>query len=435
MKKNKNGLLIAFFVSLSLSSFAQEKKHLTLDQAVALGLENSKNLKIDQTKIEQAEAHIIEAKNKKLPDLSISGSALALANANVDLKIAQGGGGGAAPKANSAFLGSANLSLPLFAGGRIKYGIQSAEYVLDAVRLNAENDKEAVAFTIAKAYTNLFKAEQMIEVLEENLKASRQRDSQFLKLENNGVIARNDRLKANLQTSNLELQLLDAQNNFLVANLNMDLLLGLPDETQIEVDPGFWENSNSLHDLKYYYSEAYQNRNDLQAFAKQESAASLGSKAAKAEELPTIAVTAGYVAAHVPKILTVTNAANVGLGVQYELSHLWKKNSSLLNAEAKERELAATSDLLRDQIKLEVFRDFNSSELAQKKIDVLENAQNQADENYRITKNKYDNGLATMTELLDANTAQISAHIEVTNAKADAALAQKKLLQTAGILL
>ena len=186
MKKNKNGLLIAFFVSLSLSSFAQEKKHLTLDQAVALGLENSKNLKIDQTKIEQAEAHIIEAKNKKLPDLSISGSALALANANVDLKIAQGGGG-AAPKANSAFFGSANLSLPLFAGGRIKYGIQSAEYVLDAVRLNAENDKEAVAFTIAKAYTNLFKAEQMIEVLEENLKASRQRDSQFLKLEDNGV--------------------------------------------------------------------------------------------------------------------------------------------------------------------------------------------------------------------------------------------------------
>lgn len=434
MMKNRKRIFTMLFCSIGVLAFSQGKMYLTVDQAVALGLKNSKNLYIDEAKINQAEANVIEAKNRKLPDLTISGSALALANANVDLKIAQGVAGNA-PKANSAFFGNASLSLPLFSGGRIKYGIQSAEYVLEAARLTAENDRDAVAFTIAKAYTNLFKSEKMIEVLEENLKSSRQRDSQFLKLENNGVIARNDRLKANLQTSNLELQLLDAQNNFLVANLNMDLLLGLPDDTEVEVDSAFWEQTNDLHDLAYYYSQALQNRNDLQALAKQQSAANLASKSAKAEELPSLALTGGYVAAHVPKILTITNAANVGLGVQYELSHLWKQNSSLLRAEAKEKELHATADLLRDQIKVEVFRDFHSSESAQKKIDVLEKTQNQADENYRITKNKYDNGLATMTELLDANTAQISAHIEVANAKADAALAQKKLMQSAGILL
>jgi hypothetical protein len=51
----------------------------------------------------------------------------------------------------------------------------------------------------------------------------------------------------------------------------------------------------------------------------------LGAKAAKSENLPTIAITGGYFAADVPGLLTVTNAINVGVGVQYNLDNLWKK--------------------------------------------------------------------------------------------------------------
>jgi outer membrane protein len=58
----------------------------------------------------------------------------------------------------------------------------------------------------------------------------------------------------------------------------------------------------------------------------------------------------------------------------------------------------------------------------------------QATENYRITKNKYDNSLATTTELLDADVALLQTQLSVTNAKADSFLAYNKLLQTAGIL-
>ena len=66
---------------------------------------------------------------------------------------------------------------------------------------------------------------------------------------------------------------------------------------------------------------------------------------------------------------------------------------------------------------------------------VYEKAAAQANENYRVTKNKYDNGLSTITELLDADAAQINANLNVLNAKADTALAYRKLLQTSGILL
>ncbi|WHF52154.1 TolC family protein [Chryseobacterium gotjawalense] len=436
MKKTYSPLIAMVFSAIGITVHAQAKKMLTLDEAVNLGIQNSKNLKIDQAKIDQATANYLEAKNNRLPSLKVSASALALANANVDLKVLppSTNGGSTTPKANSAFYGNVAASLPIYAGGRIKYGIQSAEYLVEASKLSTENDKLAVAYNVSQAYNNLFKASQQIKVLEDNLTASQKRDESFQKLEDNGIIARNDKLKANLQTSDIELQLLDANNNFNIANINMDLLLGLPDATEIEIDPDYISELTENQPVSYYLNQAVSQRKDVQALDYQRKAAELGTKAARAESLPTIALTGGYIAAEIPKILTITNAANIGVGIQYNIDNLWKKNSSLMKSAATEKQLSATNELLNDQIKLEVNRDYQNSEFAKKKIAVYEKAAAQANENYRVTKNKFDNGLATITELLDADTAQISANVNVVNAKADAALAYRKLLQTTGIL-
>jgi outer membrane protein len=437
MKKINNSVLaLALFVGIANAN-AQEKKTLTLDEAVQLGIQNSKNLKIDAAKIEEATADLLEAKNRQLPELKISGSYLYLPNKpNVNIKLpgASSEGGGSSPEVHQVVYGMANLSVPIYSGGRIKYGIESAKYLVEASKLNTENDKTAIAYNVAQAYNNLFKANQSIKVLEENLTASQKRDETFLKLENNGVIARNDRLKANLQTSNIELQLLEAKNNYNIANINMDLLLGLPETTEIEVDQNYIEEGSDVRPVDFYVNEAKENRKDLQALDKQRQAAALGSKAAKAENLPSIAFTGGYVAADIPKFLTIYNAVNVGVGVSYNLSNLWKENSSLKQSKARELQLSATNELLNDNIKLDVNREYQNTDYSKKRITVFEKSAEQANENYRITKNKYDNGLATMTELLDADAAQIAANVGVINAKADAALAYRKLLQTTGTL-
>lgn len=435
MKKIYSSIVTLFFLAWGMSANAQEKRTITLDEAVMLGIQNSKNLHIDEAKIQEATANYLEARNNRLPSLKVSGSALALANADVNLMILpHSDNEGKSPKANSAFYGNVAASLPLYAGGRIKYGIQSAQYLVEASKLSSENDKVAIAYNVSQAYNNLFKASQAIKVFEENLSASQKRDESFQKLEDNGIIARNDKLKASLQTSNIELQLLEAQNNFSIASINMDLLLGLPDTTEIDIDENYIDELSQSHPVSYYLNEATGNRKDLQAIDYQRKAADLGLKSAKAESLPTIALTGGYIAADVPKILTILNAANIGVGIQYNIDNLWKKNSSLLRAEAQQKQLSATNDLLSDQIKLEVNRDFQNSEFAKRKIAVYEKAADQANENYRVTKNKFDNGLATITELLDADAAQITKNINVVNAKADAALANRKLLQTSGIL-
>lgn len=406
---------------------------LSLQEAVKLGIENSKNLKIDQAKIEESTANLLEAKNRQLPEFKVSGTYMYLPlKPNVDIKIPGVASGG--PEVSQVLYGSANLSVPIYSGGRIKYGIQSAQYLVEASKLTSENDKNAIAYNISQAYNNLFKASQVVQLLQENLASSQKRDQSFIKLENNGVIARNDRLKAQLQTSNIELQLMEAQNNYSIANINMDLLLGLPDNTEIEVDSNYIGADDLGKPDDYYLNLARENRKDLQALDLQRKAAALGTKSAKAENLPSLALTGGYVAADIPKLLTITNAVNFGVGLSYNLSNIWKKNSSLMQSKAREQELAANNDLLNDNVTLEVKRDYQNDLYAHKKIDVYQRALEQAEENYRITLNKYNAGLETITNLLDADTARITANVNVVTSKADAALAHKKLLQTTGII-
>jgi Outer membrane protein len=426
-------LTAAIIVGAFYSVSAQEKRLLGLEEAVKLGIENSKNLKIDQAKIEESTANLLEAKNRQLPELKVSGSYMYLPlEPNVDLKIPGLAGGG--PKVSNVLYGSANLSVPLYSGGRIRYGIKSAEYLVEASKLSTENDKNAIAYNISQAYNNLFKASEVVKLLKENLASSQKRDQSFIKLENNGVIAKNDRLKAQLQTSNIELQLMEAENNYSIANINMDLLLGLPDNTEIEVDSNYIGADDLGKPDDYYLNLARENRKDIQALDYQRKAAALGTKAAKAENLPSLALTGGYVAADIPKLLTITNAVNVGVGISYNLSNIWKKNSSLMQSKAKEQELAANNELLNDNVTLEVKRDYQNDLYAHKKIDVYQKTLEQAEENYRITLNKYNNGLETITNLLDADTAKITANVNVITSKADAALAHKKLLQTTGTI-
>lgn len=436
MKKINNSLF-AFSLFLGISFInAQETKMLSLDEAIEMGIKNSKNLKIDEAKISEATADLLAAKNRQLPDFKLSASYLRLGNANVDLKFLKpSSNGNATPSPSSALLAQASLSLAIYSGGRIKYGIQSAKYLVEASKLRNENNEQAVSYNIAQAYNNLFKAHQAIKVLQENLGASQKRDETFLKLENNGLLARNDRLKANLQTSNIELQLLEAKNNYSIATINMDLLIGLTETTALEVDENYISDQKDINFVDYYLKAAQQNRKDLQALTLQRRAAELGTKSAKAENLPSVALTGGYIAADVPKILTVYNAINIGVGINYNLANLWKKNSDYNKSQAMEAELAANNDLLNDQIKLEINRDYLNLNFSKEKIEVYKKAQQQAAENFRITKNKYDNGLATITDLLDADVAKISTDVNIVNAQADAALAYRKLLQTSGILI
>jgi outer membrane protein TolC len=441
-------ILIVGFIFLVLNLFplfakTQDVKTLTLQQSIDLSLQNSHLLKASLAKNDEAAAVLRQAMDNRLPNASVSGTYMKLANPTIALKTKAFGGGGGAdttgnktafPKVNQAMYGIVNLSLPIYAGGKIKYGIESAKYLKEATTLDAENDKEAVILNTINAYVNLYKAAVTVNVVKENLNQSIQQDSVFSRLEQNGLLARNDLLKSELQTSNIELSLLDAQSNLKTATVNMNLMIGYPESTILQTDSTGFDTTISVKTIDEYEQLALQNRKDVQALSFRRKAASTGISLAKADLYPTIALTGGYIAADIPKLLTITNAVNIGAGIQYNIASLWKAKAKIAQAKSREKEIMENEAQLSDAVRLQVNRDFENVLLSQKKTEVYKKAVIQAEENYRITKNKYNNALVNTTELLDANVALLQSKINLAVAKADVLLAYSKLLETTGIL-
>jgi outer membrane protein TolC len=132
--------------------------------------------------------------------------------------------------------------------------------------------------------------------------------------------------------------------------------------------------------------------------------------------------------------VTITNAVNVGVGLQYNIGSLWKTKSKIEQAQARVQQVQANEEMLNDAIRLQINQAYQNVVLSRKKIEVYMKAIEQAAENYKITKNKYDNTLVTTTELLDAEVAELQAKLNYAFAKADAIVAYTKLLQSAGTL-
>jgi outer membrane protein TolC len=236
MKNNRYRLTalataVCFF---TLSQQVQAQQKLTLKEAVQLSLTNSKKIRYDSARIAQATAALKEAVERKLPDVTASGSYMALNTPHISLKTGGNGGSGETPKVNQVSYGLVSASLPVFAGGKIRYGIEAARLLEKAEKLDAESNREEVVMNTVNAYAALYKTRRAIELIDSNLVQARQRVKDFTNLEKNGIIARNDLLKAELQQSNIELQLLDAQNNYKLACVSMDILTGLDEKTLLE---------------------------------------------------------------------------------------------------------------------------------------------------------------------------------------------------------
>ena len=439
--KNKLKSLLVICSLFSLQMSAQEKKTLTLDEAIDLGLYNSKQLKINQAKIEEATAAAKEAVEKRLPDAKASASYLRVNAVNVDLKTKNnsGSGGGTTPpveqpKVSQALYGLVNVSLPIYTGGKIRYGIESSKFLEKAAMLDAESDKEEVIQNTIEAFANLFKAKTAVRLVQENLNEAQLRTKELAGMEKNGLLARNDLLKAQLRESNMEFNLSDAENSWQLANVNMNLMLGLPTATELVLDTANLGKKDDGRVLDDFLNAARANRKDLEAIDLRKKAAESGVKSAKGDLYPSLALTGGYIGLDIPDFLSIPAAMNVGVGVSYNIGSLWKNKAKVQQAEARVKQFTFTEALMDENMQLEVNRSYLGLMTNRKKIETSAKAVEQAEENYRIVKNKIDNSLATTTDLLDADIAQLQARMSYTLSRADAFVAYHKLLQTAGLL-
>jgi outer membrane protein len=425
-------LLLLFLLFSISSNYAQETTKLNLKEAINIAISKSNEATLANTKAETKSLELQSVKNNQYPDVKISGQYLRLTNADLNLKIGQNSGG-ASPKVNQLMLGQANVNLPLFAGFKIQNSIKASENLYEAEMAKSSQTKEEIAMKVVEYYANLYRAQKAVSLVNENLKSAEQRVKDFTDLEKNGIIARNDLLKAQLQQAKVELTLDEAKKNVSVLNYYLITLLKLPEDYKIGIDENQFGSNQALNIISND-ADALKNRKDLEVLHSIEKANENGIKIAKSGYYPSVAFVGGYTALDLQNVATVTNAMNVGLGVSYNLSSIFKNAKEVKVAKNKALETKQNEEILSENIKIQVQQSMENFNLALKQNLVYEQAIVQATENYRIVKDKYDNGLSNANDLLEADVEQLNSKINHAYAKANIMLKYYEMQSASGLL-
>ena len=428
----KSKILSLALLGLAGAGFAQSTQSLTLSDVVEMSAKNTAQVKISEAKLNTLTSKVQEAKDKRLPDLSLSGMIMKPFNTMTvksEIPALAQGGSGMNPKYMA--LQQLNLGVPLFAGFKIKNGIAVAQYQRNMQEYQLESDKEDMALAAAQGFVNLYKAKQAIGVITENLNRSHQRSLDFEKLEKNGLVARNDVMSVKLQESNVKLSLADAQKNVNVLNYNLGVLLGLPEGTIIDPQLGN-EDGQILADEQALQSKSVQQRQEFKIIGEQEKIGQTGVELAKAAYYPSLSATAGYINAWLPDIMQINHMTSVGLSLNWDLGSFYKNRATVETAKLQQAEIQENKKAIGDKVKTDVHNALEDYNLQNQKIQVYQEAVEQANENYKVVKNKFDNGLATTTDLLTADVDQLQAQLNLVYGKADKKWSYFNLLKQTG---
>lgn len=432
MKVSQFMLFGIFFIGIS-SAAAQEKKSLPLNEAINLAWTNSNEVTLANTKVTTKKYELQSKKNNQYPDLKLSGQYQRLANAAVDFKLNQNNNAQQLPLVNQLMIGQLSASVPVFSGFKIHNSIAVQENLYQDEMATTSQTKDEIALRVIDYYTRLYKAQKRIELLKENQKSAQQRVKDFIELEKNGIIPRNDLLKSQLQVSKIQLNLDEINTNLKIINFYLVTLLKLNPETKLEIRESDFADFE-ITTIPTNDHLAIENRKDLEALRFQGKASEANIKIAKGFYYPTIAIIGGYTALDLSNVITVQNAMNIGVGISYDLSTILKNGTTVKLAENKFVEVQNSEAMLMDYIKIQVQKSIEDYDLSLKQNVVFSEALEQSAENYRIIKDKYDNGLSDTNDLLEADVEQLSSKINNALAKANTFQKYYELLSATGQL-
>lgn len=420
---------------------AQTVKKLTLKEALDLGVTNSKELTVSSEKIKEAQAKVAQAKDKVWPEVAISGMYLHINTPKVKLPASDNSGSGSGSSGlesltdlHDIMLGQVTASMPIFNGFKIRNNRVMSEYLAEAAQYDAQTSKSKVLVNTAKALYQFYEVQETRRAIEENLKQEQQRVAEFKNQEAQGLLARNDRLKAELQTNNVELALTEANNSVQLAEYNIVILLGLPDDTKLELDTTGMFELAKLTSWDEYLQSGLTNRSELKSASLQVKAGDASFKAAKGNRLPTVALTGGYASLYIPNVVTVYNALNAGVSVKWSITGAIHAGHGVQEAKARYAQAEASEKLAQDQVKVQIRQKYLKCQESLQKLTITERAIEQAQENFSITQNKYKQGLVILSDYLDADVALLQARINYATAQADSMIAYYELQESTGTL-
>jgi len=430
------GATLFLCFAVTAPDFAQERS-LSLEAAIKLGLENSKQLKLSQARVDEAVAQYNQVKDRSLPSANAS---VAYNHAEILNDKFQLGEGEPfdLPTRSDAYIGTLSLQQLVFQGNKLRFAKLSSELLTNVSKLDIEKNRQEITYSIINGYFNLYRVVQSQKVVEQNLDVIERQIKQSQRFFEQGLITQNEVLRFQLQKSNIQLTALDLENNRKIVNYNLDLLLGLPETATIQI-PELPVITPLSSDLVHYVDTALADRKELKQIGLRTQVAEYNIKSVKANVLPSLGVGANmYYINPSGKFIPSSNQflAPVSLAatLSWNIGSLWSNKNKVAEANIQKEETLISKGILEDQVKSEVNNDFQNYLRAVQRIGILQTSIAQARENDRILESKYENNIASVTDRIDATTQLFQSEINLELAKADAMLAYYTLLKSSGNL-
>ena len=125
----------------------------------------------------------------------------------------------------------------------------------------------------------------------------------------------------------------------------------------------------------------------------------------------------GPITIEIPAINNNFNYWFVGVGVQYQLSSLFKRNHKVSAARQSRHQADEQLALAREQVETAVQAAYTELLTSEADLRTQEKSTQLALENYQVVLNRYQNGLALITDLLDASNVKLQAELQLVNAR------------------
>ncbi|MBT1077287.1 TolC family protein [Geobacter grbiciae] len=326
-------------------------------------------------------------------------------------------------------LHQAMVTIPLFTSGRITHGISAASSAAEAAKLSEATSESDLKLQVAEAYVNVLRAIRGYNVAKSHEQSLEAHKKDVDNLAEQGMVARNAQLAVEVALLDAQQQMVQAENAQNLAKAAYNRLLSRPLDQAVEVNEIAPEQPSQ--DLTALNAQALGSRTEPKMIEKQTTALLDQAVVVSRETWPQIGLTGGYQYLQ-NQYLAPEGQWLVAVGLKWNIFDGW---SSRNRASALGQQASAVTEQKKETlslISLQVRKSWLDLKSASKRIEVTQSAITQANENLRVARDRYTNGLSTNTEVLDAETMRTLSETSHANARYDAVMAGIRLKHSVG---
>lgn len=342
------------------------------------------------------------------------------------------------------------LTQPLYMGGKIRAYDKITRLAEEAAGEQHSIEEQDLLVSVDEAYWRIVALQSKKKLAESFLNTVKKFDEDVEKVIAEGMATKADGLSVKVKLNEAEVAVIQVDNGLTLSRMALAQICGLPlDENFILreelVDNDAPQGSAAGHDIvsaniddEEAVSIAMQNRPELKALDIAAQVKDQQVKVARSEYLPNLALTAGYLATN-PNLYNGFQKKFGGMwtvGVVLKVPILtWGDRIYKVRQAKAEAAIAHTrAEEVREKITLQVNQNRQKLQEAQHRLATAQRSQDQADENLRMATLGMKEGVIPVSNVLQAQTAWLSAHSTLVDAEIDVRLASLYLQRAKGVI-